>query len=1508
MITILAPAAIIAVWGSSYVWSCVLAISAPGKPVEFKYKSKSGVLRLWAASYVIDWNRGTARVERPRIYNPDGEIVASAAHIDVAGISLPSSGSIIVRVRDVTGTLTRLSTGEFDVSGYLPEQKGPPSKLPFSVTVNRADVLVVDRTGSTPYRQAVIARDVDVRGIGDKWLASAGVELPGTGNLRAEVQNLPGQGVLVRGITAGLELAPLLDHLKSSPDGKRLAFLKDLKASSLVAVGPVSVFVPAGKSLQLATRLKVIGRDVRYLDYATDQAFFDGALSQSGTEGELDARYGAVKAKFHGSLAWDQEVTLGGQLAVDAPSPSSLPKWIRDLVPSQVTFNDAHLDGWLDYRKTSGFRLDGSVAANKAAAYGQDFAQPKIALTIDPQQVRVGIEGGTWEGTPLSGAVLIGNKAPTLNGAVTAPTVDLATVAKQFRARGLSGKAQVSLLLGGTRSNPTAILEASGQGSYRVQGRLITGRFQAAGNYANDQVHVARLRVGSDAGSARAIGIVNVKKKTLSLKVDANNVRLEKLREDITGSLNASGTLEGPLSNPTFSGRALALGVQASGQQIPFASAQVTADKTRLAANDIRIVKGTGEANGEAAVNWKTGALSGSMSASNVLLNEYLGEEALGTVTIPKLTLGGTLKEPQAAGNAFGDNLIFGGIRVDRVDIASTLKGSVAHLDSLTAKVGDGTVTASGNYNYSQKQGSFQVKADNLALDRITPPGKGAANITGRLSGDALATVSVRGIWRGKANGALRDVNVNDTDFGGGTWNVGYDGDDLTGNASIGKLDRFLLLENVDYNTTSENINAQVSVLNGSLQDLYTSSRPFFPDISFDTKQKLDSANGDLDATVAFFGPVHNPNFDVKLLEARNLVLQGEPLGSLRAALTKVGTAWNITAANWTGPQGTLLLNPSTIDTAGDLSVDGQLTNFDLKYIALIDQSWARLRGDATVWFAAKGRSASPLVHASLETSQNSTFTIADTGESFNVNLHSIDIRQATYAPDGAYMGGISVSGEFSYRGLAGKIVARVPLNYPLEIPDGREITATLELPDVEVKDLGRYASILDTDRSNGKLQGTISIVGPKANLALRGSITGQSDILAFNDSQTTLKASVLDVKLQDDKILLTFNTTGSAGGTLAANLGTTLPDLRTTLDQLARGDPDKLTHAPVVGSIVASNFAIRQDSKNKEFGAYHATVNSKIDVSGPAVTPLLKGRVGITDTNVLLPSVFAGAGPTAEMLFNPHFEIPIELDQVARFRTGTADVSLTGGGTLTGSLVQPGFNGTLVVQSGRINLPTARVTLEEGGTLRPSYSVSSTGDTNTRVDVNLEGTTAVTAMKNGDTVQRYDVRLFITGDLLSDGGLNLNATSDPGDLSKDEILALLGQTDVFKSLGSASGLTQSETEARIRNALVSIAVPQLTQSLTSQLATNLGLQYLNLDYNPIEGASIGFAKVLGKGLIIQGRRQLSPTVGIRKVDYDLRLTYRLPTRNVALSRVVFSVGLDQDRPYKLGIQYGFRF
>lgn len=703
--TVLAPVVILTIWGGSYVWACVLALSAPGKPVALDYKTPGGILHIRAESYAVDWDHGTAHVGDLTITSPDGQQILYARDVLARGLNLPTPKLVRVDVRDVRATVTRLDTGEFDIQGYLPQKQGPPSQIPFEVSLNRADVKVVDLAGKSPFEQPVTALDLDVRGVGDDWIASAALNLARTGNVRVDVQSMPSQGLLIRGKTPGLELARIFQHFKTTPDLKNAPFLQDLRMGSLKVFGPVSVFIPKKKGFEVQTNVKAIGSDIAYGRYAVDRATFDGLITQNSARGELDATNGATHANFNGSIIWPNGVALGGKLVASSPSPGALPAWIRDLIPAKIGFADANWAGWLDYHKETGFRAQGDLSAARVTAYDQEVVQPRLAVDLNDKNARLGIQSGVYAGAPIQGAVLIGIDQQTLMGAVTAKNVGLADVGRRLGAKGLSGTAEVSVLLGGTRTHPTAVLQARGDGTYAVNGHSITGRFQAAGNYQGDSIQVDRFRIGTGAGSVRALGTISLKQRTLALDVDATNLQLQKLRDDLAGSINVSGVLKGKLDDPQFSGRALALGIEAGGQEIPFASADVSASKNQVAASNLTVVKGTGQATGEVAINLKNHKLDGHLSADNVLLNEYLGEEALGIVTIPNLTIAGTLDKPRVAGSAFGNDLVLGGIRVDHAQIDTRLDGTVAHVENAVAQIGEGTITATGSYDYEKKTG-----------------------------------------------------------------------------------------------------------------------------------------------------------------------------------------------------------------------------------------------------------------------------------------------------------------------------------------------------------------------------------------------------------------------------------------------------------------------------------------------------------------------------------------------------------------------------------------------------------------------------------------------------------------------------------------------------------------------------------------------------------------------------------------------------------------------------------
>jgi hypothetical protein len=133
----------------------------------------------------------------------------------------------------------------------------------------------------------------------------------------------------------------------------------------------------------------------------------------------------------------------------------------------------------------------------------------------------------------------------------------------------------------------------------------------------------------------------------------------------------------------------------------------------------------------------------------------------------------------------------------------------------------------------------------------------------------------------------------------------------------------------------------------------------------------------------------------------------------------------------------------------------------------------------------------------------------------------------------------------------------------------------------------------------------------------------------------------------------------------------------------------------------------------------------------------------------------------------------------------------------------------------------------------------------------------------------------------------------------------MLGQRDLFEGLANQFvGDRNPNSLARI---LAGAALPTLLDPFTERLALELGLEFIQLDYNAFEGASITAAKSLGNGFMFQGRRQVSETIDGR-IHFDYRLTWRPPSRFDKFRNLIFSVGADQDRPWKISVEYGIRF
>lgn len=228
-----------------------------------------------------------------------------------------------------------------------------------------------------------------------------------------------------------------------------------------------------------------------------------------------------------------------------------------------------------------------------------------------------------------------------------------------------------------------------------------------------------------------------------------------------------------------------------------------------------------------------------------------------------------------------------------------------------------------------------------------------------------------------------------------------------------------------------------------------------------------------------------------------------------------------------------------------------------------------------------------------------------------------------------------------------------------------------------------------------------------------------------------------------------------------------------------------------------------------------------------------------------------------------------------------------------------------LTVVGGTFRLPTARIDIQEGGSINVDYDASAGFEEPARIDLDITGLTRLTARTIADVYESFEVSLNFRGNLMQDEGLRITAVSDPPGLSQERILAIIGQQDLIEALsqsvvGGRSGDFFSE-------ALYSFAFPSLLGGFAEQLATSLNLDYVTIDYNPFDQAVLAAGLTLSEGLMLQLRRQLSePRVG--PLRYEIKLSYRLPVSDPNLSRIRFGIATDERVPWKITIDWGRRF
>lgn len=1573
---VLSPPVALAIWGGTYLLDCFHALEAPGIPVRFAYESPGGTVTFTAESYTLDLDRGVLRLQRPQLVNPEGGLLARVEGVQVELITgtpgekptgwqawlfgdsernrgwralLDPNRGVKTQAWGVRGKFVRLATGQFEIERYLPPPTDQEGGVPFQIELEDVAVELVDLMGDRPFRQQVRTRVVRISGLGDDWIAGADLNAPGIGRVALALQSVAASGIHVSAQARELELAPVLAHVLTTKPFKGTDYAQ-LKAESLKLVGPVRVFLPQEKAAKVESRLVLRAEGVRYGEYAVDRATFRGILNEGGAQGAIDAVIGGARGRFDGSAVWGGDaIRAAGQVAANAPNPQALPVWLRRELPADVGFEDARFRGWVQYGAKGAYRVAGDARATEARYGNERIQDADVAVRARPDRIVLNVRRARYGPESATGIVAINPKTRTLAGAVRAGSLNLGRLAQRFGFEGLSGNAAVVATLGGTMAKPSVSLLAQGQASYAQEpGRPVSlGDFEIDGLLRDGSLQIRRGVLRGPLGLIAANGSIGTGTESLGIGIVGRRLDPSPLLPELDGQGNLIAQISGTLKNPIATGYVEFYNAQYGDRLIPAIRSDIVADRNRVALRGVRVTSGTAEVTGEAALAFKGRRLSGNFRAQGVQLADVApgNEDLAGGVNIPKLTLSGTLTDPQVAAEVTGENLVVRGAKVESV--TARLRGNKREviLEEAVAEANGGTLAVNGRYDIKTQGGRITGDASNLALDPLARQISDQVTLDGTVSGRASVAFDAKGIVGLEGAGRLASVKVNGTSIGDGSWSASRTGTSYLADLRVGSIERYVELEKVRFDPADKSITGTVWMNNFLARDMVAMGDRYLDSLAPTTRQDLREIEGTINVGAQISGSANAPGLVVENLEVSGLKYRQVDFGDLTANLRLEERKWTINALNLDGKVAKLSAS-GFIEERGNMLLDGQITGVSLVELGRAIPGAGAAGGRIDPFeFYVTGPTKSPSLRASLDFSglfappevkaETPEEEIEEDEESRRIvekdpnPPDETGQRQLTAAERGLYgslsnisiseKDGIVVEGSYAYRGFTGGLSVKAPFEFPFRIPEKGQIDASIDLQGRQLTEIANYFPALDRNRIQGTVAGSIRAQGTLDSLAYTGELNLNAPQLGFLipeiqngqptgrfvPMQDTLRNLVAKVDFTGGNLSLNASGESSRGGSFTAKATTPLGQVGRLATTLREEGAQGLLASRIDGAVTFDDLRIRQGVEGSSYVA--ATVDGAIQLDGTIQRPRLATAepLRLSRVETILPTFPENTGENSPPAINPRFDMRVTLADPARLRTTAAELYVLGDGRIEGSLANPEIRAQLEVDRGTLALPGGRVRLEQGGTV--DVQVSSSGrDTIARADVDLEGRTAITALRFGNTYERYEITLGVRGDLLSEAGLNLTASSDPPDLSRDRILALLGQTDVIEAIGTNFG--SSSTERRIRDALAGYALPALADPITNKLAQGLGLDYLSLEYNPLEEASLAFAKSIGSGFFIQGRRQISdPPPGFPQ-QYDVRLVYRPRRFRGALSRVSFSIGADEQTPIKFAIEYGVRF
>lgn len=1442
-----------------------------------------GPVRLVADRLSYDIVRRSVVAHGAALYAPSGERIASAGWINLKA-PLENDPTYHIVAGDVEALLERTQDGKWKHFDLLPEPKEEKQETPVDLTIESAQIGFLDRTASQPKMVRLAGKDIKVNGSGKRWIAKCAIDIAGYGSVNGLVRIAPEVGIGFNLTASGLNAGSLMKAVEGSLEARKIAELKTYRADSAIFTGSLQGHISPKNAVAFDARGKIDSTSLNLGGRRIERLSFVGSANEKGLNGTVEGDLQGNQARFDGEVGWSDGIQVEGAVNARSLGTKTIPKWAVEYLPRELKLGQSQFSGWFSLDRKGEAGIDGTIRAEEAQWSDEKLKNVYANLHIDPRQVLLSNLKGQWMGSPTEGDICVNLAQSELTGALSVKYLDLKPASKRIGGPNLTGYANVKTMLSGKLGQPVIDIRTNATASTSIYGspRLFLGNIEFAGSYSGGKLSIQRFAATGRNGVFVAKGLIDIDTTRMDLKLDGNGVKLAEFSPEIKGTGLFRLEITGTPSKPVATGRAEIIGADVMGYSIPFAGGTVRWDANGVMVRDLIAVKGATTAKGYVSWNSRDLQLDGEVSITDVILSDWLGDGVSGSLGVRRASLRGTIESPIISARGSGKNIVVSGVRVDDASFNVHVLRHSLIVNEVKLATGQGLADIAGYIDLSGSIGYLSGSARNLPLDRLFPAMPGSLSLTGSLSSDYSAIFNGTSLSSMQTEGSVKDVTVNGTLIGSGDLSAKDLGGLWSASLTIGQIERYIELS-VPYYDQYENIaRGSLTALNLDLATLHDAFKRYLPKNNPKLAEILDSAKGDVGLLANISSDQGKLNIDVSSATIENLSMNEQDLGKISLSASRNERIWNIRDLTWQKEDQKATLH-GTVDEIGDMKLDGDIYNVRNQLLTSIVPEMPRLTGSVDLLsFSASGPTSNPTIQASLKASNIGLANDSVKAEDLittDVNVNNLLVQD----------GSIEADGWMFYKGIRGEFKAKVPFRYPFEVPEQEQIEGSLTLATNQLEAFIKYVpSIAST--TTGQITGGLTLSGTIAKPELNGDIKVEAPVVAVRDVDTSLKNVNAGIKLRSNEVTLSLAAQADKGGSIEASSsvkGLDLADLT--------ANPSKFLSLPISG--YASIKALDIHHNANKYGSIALVADGKINVSGTVRNPVISSdSIALKDVNGVAPTEFTQQPESDRPEINPQFNIKFDVLPGAKAKASNAEVVVYGSGTLAGTMYRPEVQSNFTLTKGSLKLPNARVQLHEGGSMRFGYRIDQEGLGQARMDVDLHGSTNVTAVRYGDTVDRYSIELQMRGNILETGKLQITAQSDPPDLSQDRIMNILGQGDFFQGLAQGN-----------QSAIASFALPTFLDPVTSVLAKNFGLEYLMVEYDMQKRTTLTAARTLGGGFTLMGRRQISPSTFGEEL-YEIKLNYRLPFNNSTLRSFMLSLGADQDRPWKFSIEYGRRF